>query len=71
MNQESPGYLKPVSILQTYEITDHKLQKTKSFDLYYMHCCMTNFHAKTRKQYILHKYSQIKYLFKGTVMQII
>ena len=29
-----------------------------------MHYCMTNFRTKKRKQYILQKYSQTKYLFK-------
>ena len=51
------------STLQTHEITDHKLLKTKLFHLYYMHYCMTNFGTKKRKENILGKHSQDKYLF--------
>ena len=54
--------IKLVSTLQTHEITDHKLLKTKLFHLYYMHYCMTNFRTKKRKENILHKHSQNKYL---------
>ena len=60
---ELSGYLKLLSTLQTHEITDHKLLKTKLFHLYYMHYCMANFHTKKRKEIILHKHSQNKYLF--------
>ena len=48
MESEISGYLKSVSTLQTHEIADHKLQKTKLFHLYYMYYCMTNFRIKKR-----------------------
>ena len=40
--QESRGYLnlKLVSTSQTHEITNHKLQKTKLFPVYYMDYCI-------------------------------
>ena len=63
-NQQLSCYLKSVSTLQTHEITDHKLQKTKLFHLYYMHYYIKNFCPKKRKQNILHKHSQNKYLCK-------
>ena len=55
--------IKLVSTLQTHEITDHKLLKTKLFHLYYMHYHMTNFCTKKRNENILHKHSKNKYLF--------
>ena len=54
--------MKLVSTLQTHEITDHKLQKTKLFRLYYMHYCMSHFHTDKRKPNILYKHSQNKQL---------
>ena len=65
MNQQSWGYLnlKLVSTLKIHEITNHKLQKTKSFCLYYMHYEMSCFCTKKRKQNILHKHSQNEHLF--------
>ena len=42
MNQKSWDdlNLKTVSTLQTHEITNHKLQKTKLFSLYYICYCV-------------------------------
>ena len=49
--------LKSVSTLQTHEIINHKLQKTKLFRLYYK----SYFPTKKRKN-LLHKHSQNKHL---------
>ena len=66
--QESRGYLnlKLVSTSQTHEITNHKLQKTKLFPLYYMdYCIFLQYHifASRKENDIFYKHSQIKYLF--------
>ena len=52
---KNSGYkpLKLVSTLQTHDITNHKLQKTKLFDLYYM----TLLHGK-----FLHQQKKISYI---------
>ena len=60
-----PGYLKLVSTLQTYKVTNIKLQKNKLFHLYYM----TLLHDKFSHQEKTPKISYITipkiiYLFK-------
>ena len=55
------------SRFQYYKLINPQIinyKKTKLFHPYYMHYCMTNFCIKNRKQSILHKHSQNKYLFK-------
>ena len=70
MSQKSSGYLKSVQHykLMKSQIIDYK--KTKLFHLYYMYYYIANFCTKKRKENILHKQSQSKYLFKETLMQI-
>ena len=70
MNQKSLDdlNLKTFSTLQTHEITNHKLQKTKLFSLYYICSCVSYFHTKKRKQNILHKHSQNKHLYIYTFL---